>query len=154
MSIFRPKTSATALALALPQEIDKEEEKSLKHLSDDFITNRIFTINSDAETMKIDIDSYILFIESVIKSSDKIAVASHWVRFHLSPSPFSIFSIDLTFRNGLKYHFGICIFNKLFQKKKKRYNVPLANCSTNVQKYIHTVFFSFFYYYLIKFDKT
>ncbi|KAE8651826.1 protein SIEVE ELEMENT OCCLUSION B [Cucumis sativus] len=80
MSMFRPKTSATALALALPQEINKEEEKNLKHLSDDVITNRIFTINSDDETMKIDIDSYILFIESVIKSSDKIAVASHWAK--------------------------------------------------------------------------
>lgn len=79
MSAFRPKTSATALALALSHETDKEEQ-SLKHLSDDVITNRIFTINSDDETTRIDLDNYILFIESVIKTSDHIAVASHWAQ--------------------------------------------------------------------------
>lgn len=109
MSAFRPKTSATALALALSHETDKEEQ-SLKHLSDDVITNRIFTINSDDETTRIDLDNYILFIESVIKTSDHIAVASHWVRFHM-PSPFSFFFIHpqvLFNYYQLKYRFSRC----------------------------------------------
>ena len=80
MSLLRPKSSAAALALALSQQTDKEEP-GLKHLSDDVITNRIFDFMTDEEMTKIDLDNYVLFIENVLKASDQICVASHWVRF-------------------------------------------------------------------------
>ncbi|KAG6574937.1 Protein SIEVE ELEMENT OCCLUSION B, partial [Cucurbita argyrosperma subsp. sororia] len=79
MSLLRPKSSATALALALSQQTDKEEP-GLKHLSDDVITNRIFDFMTDEEMTKIDLDNYVLFIENVLKASDQICVASHWAQ--------------------------------------------------------------------------
>ena len=78
----RPKISAVPLALALMQKTDKEQT-NLKHLSDDVIMNHLFTKHGDDETIKIDLNDYISFIENVIKSSDQISAASHWVRYHM-----------------------------------------------------------------------
>ncbi|XP_023000470.1 protein SIEVE ELEMENT OCCLUSION B-like [Cucurbita maxima] len=75
----RPKISAVPLALALMQKTDKEQT-NLKQLSDDVIMNHLFTKHGEDETININLNDYISFIENVIKSSDQISAASHWAQ--------------------------------------------------------------------------
>lgn len=89
MSTARPKTPAAQLAISLSQQVDKEE-RSLRHLSDDVIMNQMYTKHNDDDTIKIDVNNYILFIESVIKTADEIALALHGVRIFHMLSPFLI----------------------------------------------------------------
>ncbi|XP_004150405.2 protein SIEVE ELEMENT OCCLUSION B [Cucumis sativus] len=70
MSFLPPKKPTTSLVHPKLQNL--KEGLSLDHFSDDVVTNHIYTKHREDDRIRIDIDSYILLVESIIITADRI----------------------------------------------------------------------------------
>lgn len=70
MSLVPSKNPTTSLVH--PKLQNPKERLSLEHFSDDVVTNHVYTKHREDDKIKIDIDNYILLVESVIITADRI----------------------------------------------------------------------------------
>lgn len=69
MSLVPPKKPTS---LVHPKLQNLKEGLGLEHFTDDVVTNDIYTKHREDDKIKIDIDSYILLVDSIIITADRI----------------------------------------------------------------------------------
>ncbi|CAK9329151.1 unnamed protein product [Citrullus colocynthis] len=74
MSVLAPKIPSTPMTH--PKLQTHKEELGLKNLSDDIVAGHIYSKHHDDDRVKIDVDSYISFLESVFSNVDQINEAA------------------------------------------------------------------------------
>lgn len=77
MSVLAPKIPSTPMTH--PKLQTHKEELSLKNLSDDVVAGHIYSKHRDDDRVKIDVDNYISFLESVFSNVDQIKEAASQV---------------------------------------------------------------------------
>ncbi|XP_023006705.1 protein SIEVE ELEMENT OCCLUSION B-like [Cucurbita maxima] len=74
MSVLAPKIPSTPMAN--PRLQTHKDELSLKNLSDDVVVGHIYSKHRDDDTVKIDVNNYISFLQSIFAYVDQIHEAS------------------------------------------------------------------------------
>ena len=74
--------------MANPRLQTHKDELSLKNLSDEVVAGHIYSKHRDDDTVKIDVNNYISFLESIFANVDQIHQASFQVTYKM----FYIFS--------------------------------------------------------------
>lgn len=70
MYVVTPSNPSTSFVHPKLQNV--KDGLRLEHFSDEVVTNHIYTKHREDDDIKIDIDSYILLVESIIITADRI----------------------------------------------------------------------------------
>ena len=81
MAILAPKKPSTPITH--PRLQTHKEDLSLKNLSDEAVAGHIYSKHRDDDTIKIDVDNYISFLQSVFSNVQQINEASSQVIYNL-----------------------------------------------------------------------
>lgn len=77
MAVLAPKKPSTPIIH--PRLQTHKEDLSLKNLSDEAVAGHIYSKHRDDDTIKIDVDNYISFLQSVFSNVQQINEASSQV---------------------------------------------------------------------------